>query len=264
MVRILFLGDIVGEPGRKAVISRLPAIKVEEQIDFIIANGENAAGGRGITPKIAIDLLRAGIAVITTGDHVWDQIEIMEFMEMEPRVLRPLNYPPGVPGGGSIVLDTAKGKVAVLNAQGRSFIQPPLENPFLALEAEIAKLRAEEGVKVLFVDFHAETTSEKIALGHALDGTVSAVVGTHTHVQTADERIFPGGTAFLCDAGMCGPLDSVLGRETAPVIARFRTSTPSRFPVAKGPVGLRGVIVDVDEASGKALAIRRFAEDLSE
>ncbi|NLT69139.1 MAG: TIGR00282 family metallophosphoesterase [Verrucomicrobiaceae bacterium] len=264
MLRILFLGDIVGEPGRKAVISRLPAIKAEEEIDFIIANGENAAGGRGITPKISIDLLRAGIAVITTGDHVWDQIEIMDFMEMEPRVLRPLNYPPGVPGGGSIVLDTAKGKVAVLNAQGRSFIQPPLENPFLALETEIAKLRAEEDVKVLFVDFHAETTSEKIALGRALDGTVSAVVGTHTHVQTADEQIFPGGTAFLCDAGMCGPLDSVLGRETDPVIARFRTSTPRRFPVAKGPVGLRGVIVDVDEESGKALAIRRFAEDIPE
>ncbi len=264
MLRILFLGDIVGEPGRKAVISRLSAIKSEEEIDFIIANGENAAGGRGITPKISIDLLRAGVAVITTGDHVWDQIEIMEFMEMEPRVLRPLNYPPGVPGGGSIVLDTAKGKVAVMNAQGRSFMQPPLENPFLAVEAEIARLRAEEGVKVIFLDFHAETTSEKIALGRALDGTISALVGTHTHVQTADEQIFPGGTAFLCDAGMCGPLHSVLGREVEPVIERFRTSTPSRFPVAKGPVGLRGAIIDVDEETGKALAIRRFAEDLPE
>ena len=212
MLRILFLGDIVGEPGRKAVISRLSAIRAEEDIDFIIANGENAAGGRGITPKISIDLLRAGIAVITTGDHVWDQIEIMEFMELEPRLLRPLNYPPGVPGGGSVVLDTAKGKVAVMNAQGRSFMQPPLENPFLAVEAEIARLRAEEGVKVIFLDFHAEATSEKIALGRALDGSISALVGTHTHVQTADEQIFPGGTAFLCDAGMCGPTHSVLGR----------------------------------------------------
>lgn len=264
MLRILFLGDIVGEPGRKAVISRLAAIREAGEIDFVIANGENAAAGRGITPKIAIDLLRAGVAVITTGDHVWDQSEIMEFMEMEPRVLRPLNYPPGTPGGGSMVLDTAKGKVAVINAQGRSFMQPPLENPFLAVREEVERLKALEGVKVIFVDFHAETTSEKISLGWSLDGIVSAVVGTHTHVQTADERILPGGTAFLCDAGMCGPLDSVLGRETGPVVERFFTSMPQRFPVAKGVVGLRGVVVDVDETTGKAVEIRRFAEDLPE
>lgn len=264
MLRILFLGDIVGEPGRKAVISRLSAIKEEHEIDFIIANGENAAGGRGITPKIAIDLLRAGVAVITTGDHVWDQMEIVEFLEMEPRVLRPLNYPSGVPGSGSIVLETAKGKVAVMNAQGRTFMQPPLENPFLAVQAEVERIRSVEGAKVIFLDFHAETTSEKIAMGWALDGSISAVVGTHTHVQTADERILPGGTAFLCDAGMCGPINSVLGREAGPVIDRFRTSTPSRFPVAKGPVGLRGAIVGIDEATGKAGSIQRFSEDLAE
>ncbi len=261
MLRILFLGDIVGEPGRNAVISRLKAIKEAEAVDFIVANGENAAAGRGITPKIAIDLMRAGIAVITSGDHIWDQKEIMEFMEMEPRMLRPINYPEGTVGFGSIVLETAKGKVGVINAQGRSFIQPPLENPFLAVEKEARRMQDEEGVKVIFLDFHAETTSEKIAMGRSLDGLVSAVVGTHTHVQTADEQIFPGGTAFLCDAGMCGPLESVLGREIKPIIERFKTSTPRRFPVAKGPVGIRGALVDVDEATGKSVEIRRFSED---
>jgi metallophosphoesterase (TIGR00282 family) len=261
MLRILFLGDIVGEPGRSAVISRLPVLKSEREIDFIIVNGENAAGGRGITPKIAIDLLRAGAAVITTGDHIWDQYEIVAFMETEPRVLRPINYPDNTPGWGSIFLDTAKGKVAVINAQGRTFMQPPLENPFLAVEAEARRLREEEGVNMIFVDFHAETTSEKISMGRCLDGLVSAVVGTHTHVQTADEQIFPGGTAFLCDAGMCGPLHSVLGREVEPIIERFKTSTPRRFPVAKGAVGLRGVIIDVDEATGEARAIECYSED---
>lgn len=264
MLRILFLGDIVGEPGRKAVISRLSAIKEERGIDFVIVNGENSAGGRGITPRISIDLLRAGAAVITSGDHIWDKQEIVDYIDTEPRLLRPLNYPVGTPGAGSIVLDTAKGKVAVINAQGRSFIQPPLENPFIAMLAEIERLKAEEGVSVIFVDFHAETTSEKIAMGRCLDGKASAVVGTHTHVQTADETIFPGGTAYLTDAGMCGPTESVLGREIGPVVERFRTSTPRRFPVAKGIVGIRGVIVDVDENSGKSLEICRFSEDFDD
>ncbi len=263
MLRILFLGDIVGEPGRKAVISRIPDLRQEREIDFVIANGENAAGGRGITPKISIDLLRAGIAVITLGDHAWDQPEIVSYMETEPRLLRPINYSPGTPGQGSVVLETAKGKVGVINAQGRTFMQPPLENPFLMVAAEAERLRVEEEVACLFVDFHAETTSEKIALGRALDGRVSAVVGTHTHVQTADEQIFPDGTAFLCDAGMCGPLVSVLGRQVEPIVERFQTSLPRRFPVARGPVGLRGVIVDLDETTGKALRIERYAEDFT-
>lgn len=261
MLRILFLGDIVGEPGRKAVYSRLPEIKKEREIDFIIVNGENAAGGRGITPKISIDLLRAGAAVITTGDHIWDQKEIVDYIDTEPRLLRPINYPEGVPGQGSVVLSTEKGPVGVINAQGRSFIQPPLENPYLAVEKEAARLREEEGAKVIFVDMHAETTSEKIALGRAMDGHVSAVVGTHTHVQTADEQIFPGGTAFLCDAGMCGPLNSILGRAVEPIIERFKKSLPQRFPVADGVVGLRGAIVDVDEETGRSLNIARFSED---
>ncbi len=263
MIRLLFLGDIVGEPGRKAVINNLPDWKKEWGIDFAIVNGENSAGGRGITSKISIDLLRAGAAVITTGDHVWDQHDIVDYFETEPRLLRPINYPDGTVGAGSVVLETQSGiAVGVINVQGRTFIQPPLENPFRAALAEAERLRSEEGVQVIFVDMHAETTSEKIAMGRILDGKVSAVVGTHTHVQTADEQIFPGGTAFLSDAGMCGPLESILGRSIEPIVERFLTSTPRRFPVAKGVVGVRGVIVDVDETTGKATKIERVVEDV--
>jgi metallophosphoesterase (TIGR00282 family) len=263
-MRILFLGDIVGEPGREAIYARLPELKKEEGIDFIIANGENIAGGRGITPKLAIELLRAGIAVVTTGDHVWDQKEIIEYFPTEPRLLRPLNWPKGTVGAGSVVLETAKGKVAVLNAQGRVFMQPPLDDPFKAAEKEAKRLREEEGVKVIFADFHAEATSEKIGFGHHLDGKVSAVVGTHTHVQTADERILPGGTAVLTDAGMCGPHHSVLGRAVESVVWRFRTGMPTRFPIAKGPVELGGMIVDIEIETGKATAVKRFREIIEE
>ena len=258
MIRILFLGDVVGEPGRKAVMAQLPLLKREHDLDFCIVNGENAAGGRGITPRIAIELLRAGAAVITTGDHVWDQQEIVDYFPTEPRLLRPLNYPEGTPGAGSVVLETAKGKIAVLQAQGRSFIQPPLENPYLAVEKEVARLRA-EGVTTIVLDYHAETTSEKIAMGRMLDGKVSLVVGTHTHVQTADERIFPGGTGYLTDAGMCGPDDSVLGRTVESVVWRFKSGMPTRFPIAKGAVRLCGVIVEVAAEDGRCLAIRRVS-----
>ncbi len=257
-LRLLFLGDVVGEPGRKAVIQNLSKIREHWSIDFIVVNGENSAGGRGITPKISIDLLRAGAAVVTTGDHVWDQKEIIEYFPTEPRLLRPLNYPEGTPGHGSVVLETKKGKVGVLQVQGRTFTQPSLENPFLALEEEVAKLREE--TKVLFVDAHGETTSEKIALGRWMDGKVSAVIGTHTHVQTADEEIFPGGTAFLCDAGMCGPAESILGRQIEAVLYRFRTSMPTRFPIAKGEVRLCGALVDINIESGKAEKIERFRQ----
>ena len=256
-LRILFLGDIVGEPGRKAVIEHLPVLRKELQLDFIIVNGENAAGGRGTPPRIAIDLLRAGAAVITTGDHVWDQAEIVDYFPTEPRLLRPINYPADTPGQGSVVLDTPKGKVGVIQAQGRSFMQPPLENPFLMAEAEAVRLRA-EGVQVIFVDMHAETTSEKIALCWALDGKVSVVAGTHTHVQTADERIMAGGTGCLTDAGMCGPDESILGRAPESVVWRFRTGMPTRFPIAPGPVRLCGVGGEVDTESGRCVAIERF------
>lgn len=258
-IRILFLGDIVGEPGRRAVIESLPRWKSELGLDFIIVNGENAAGGKGITPKIAIDLLRAGAAVITTGDHVWDQKEITSYLPTEPRVLRPINYPEGTPGSGSVVLDTAKGPVAVIQAQGRTFMSQSLENPFLAAEREVDRLR-ETGVRVIFVDFHAEATSEKIAMGRALDGRVSLVVGTHTHVQTADEAILPGGTGTLTDAGMCGPADSILGRAVDSVIWKFKTGMPTRFPIAAGPVRLCGVVAEVDPLDGRCTAIRRVSE----
>jgi hypothetical protein len=258
VIRILFLGDVVGEPGRKAVIEQLPLLKQSEGLDFCIVNGENSAGGKGITPRIAIDLLRAGAAVITTGDHVWDQQEIVDYFPSEPRLLRPLNYPEGTPGAGSVVLETAKGKIGVIQAQGRSFIQPPLDNPYLAVEKEVKRLRA-AGVSTLVLDFHAETTSEKIAMGRMLDGKVSLVVGTHTHVQTADERIFPGGTGYLTDAGMCGPDESVLGRSVESVVWRFKSGLPTRFPIAKGPVRLCGVVVDVDAETGNCLEIKRLS-----
>src|SRR5260370_20301514 len=258
MLRLLFLGDVIGEPGRKAVIEMVPKLKQAWGIDFVVVNGENEAAGRGITGKINIDLLRAGVAVITTGDHIWDQKEVVSYIHTEPRLLRPINYPAGTPGRGSIVLETAKGKVGVINVQGRTFTQPSLENPFRLLEEEVRRLRAE--THVIFVDMHAETTSEKIAIGRFLDGKVSAVAGTHTHVQTADEQIFPGGTAFICDAGMCGPTESVLGREIQPIIQRFVSSMPVNFPVAKGEVKLHVILVDVDPSTGKAKSIRRVAE----
>ena len=258
MIRILFLGDVVGEPGRKALGQRLKGLQEELAVDFTIVNGENAAGGRGISGKQCIELLKSGATVITTGDHVWDQKDLPAYIETEPRLLRPCNYPAGTPGAGSVVLDTAKGPVAVLNVRGLTFMNPPLDNPFHRAMEEVEKLRA--ATRVIFVDVHAETTSEKIALGRYLDGRVSAVVGTHTHVQTADEQIFPGGTAFLCDAGMCGAEDSVLGRTKESILRRFLTGMPTTLPVAGGEVLLCGVVVEVDEATGRAMAIQRVQE----
>ncbi len=256
-MRILFLGDIVGEPGRKAVIKNLSSIKRQHNIDFSIVNGENSAGGKGITPKIAKELFAAGVQVITTGDHVWDQNEILEYLPTEPKVLRPINYPAGTPGNGSVVVETSFGKIAVINAQGRTFMNPPLDNPFTIVEQEVNRLN-NEGVKIIFLDFHAETTSESIAMGFHLDGTVSAVVGTHTHVQTADERILPRGTAHLTDAGMCGPEISVLGRNVESVVFKFISGLPTRFPVAKGAVRLCGMIVEIDPETGLAKHIERY------
>jgi calcineurin-like phosphoesterase len=281
-VKILFIGDIVGQPGREAVKVLLPKLRAQHALDFVIANGENSAGGSGITAKIASEIFSAGVNVITSGDHVWDQKEVMELLANEKRFLRPLNYPVGTPGQGSGVFEVHNSKsegrvtrvpnpevrdsqssslrIAVLNAQGRTFMQPPLEDPFLLAAEEVKRLR--ERTKIIFVDFHAEATSEKIAFGRFLDGHVSAVVGTHTHVQTADEQIFPGGTAFLTDAGFTGPHEGVLGRQIEPVIKKFLTGMPQRFEVAKNHVLLHGVMIEIDDASGKAIKIQRVSESV--
>ena len=256
-MRILFIGDIVGEPGRKAVKNLLPKLREQHGLDFIIANGENSAGGSGITPKTAEEIFSAGVDVITSGDHLWDQKEVVELLRNEPRFVRPLNYPAGTAGQGSVVIQ--KGSlplVAVLNLQGRTFM-PVLENPFQLGRAEVERLRQQ--TKIIFVDIHAEATSEKIALARMLDGQVSAVIGTHTHVQTADEQIFPGGTAYLTDAGFTGPHESVLGREIQPIIKRFLTNMPQRFEVAKGRVLLQGALVEIDDSNGQAIGIKRLS-----
>ncbi|MGB7767864.1 MAG: TIGR00282 family metallophosphoesterase [Verrucomicrobiia bacterium] len=267
-MKLLFIGDIVGRPGRNAVKELLPKLREQHTLDFVIANGENSAGGSGITPKTAGEIFSAGVDVITSGDHLWDQKEVMELLANDKRFLRPLNYPPETPGRGSGVFEVQNSKskvegqisVAVLNAQGRTFM-PPLENPFSLAAAEVKRLRGQ--TKIIFVDFHAEATSEKIAFARFLDGQVSAVVGTHTHVQTADEQIFPGGTAYLSDAGFTGPHESVLGREIEPVINRFLTGMPQRFEVAKARVLLHGAVIEIDAASGKAIKIQRVAEAIT-
>ena len=257
-MKILFIGDIVGEPGRKAVKALLPELRVRHGIDFVIANGENSAGGSGITPKTADEIFSAGVNVITSGDHLWDQKEVTALLGEEPRFLRPLNYPQATIGRGSNVFRPAGlPPIAVLNLQGRVFM-PELDNPFMAAQAEVARLRQQ--ANVVFVDMHAEATSEKIAMARMLDGLVSAVVGTHTHVQTADDQIFPGGTAYLSDAGFTGPHESVLGREIQPVIARFLTNTPQRFAVARERIYLQGVVIEIDNSTGRALNIQRVSE----
>ena len=261
-MKILFIGDVVGAPGRKAVAQLVPRLRGQHAIDFIIANGENSAGGAGITPTTAEELFSAGIDAITTGDHLWDQKEVMALIDSEPRFLRPRNYPHGTPGQGAALFERAGlPPIAVLNLQGRIFM-PELENPFASAAEEVSRLHRR--TNIIFIDMHAEATSEKIALARMLDGKVSAVIGTHTHVQTADEQIFPGGTAFLCDAGFTGAHESVLGREIDPIIRRFTTNMPQRFGVAKDRVLLQGAIVRINNETGRAESIQRVSEPLAE
>jgi metallophosphoesterase (TIGR00282 family) len=253
-VRILFIGDIFGSPGRRIVADHVEDIVKTNQIDLAIANAENAAGGFGITPAIAEDLFALGLDVLTSGNHVWDKRELYDYLNRQPRLLRPANYPEG-PGHGLVTVKARNGvECAVLNLQGRTYM-PSTDCPFR--KADFLLNQIDPAVTVRFVDFHAEVTSEKMALGWYLDGRVSAVVGTHTHVPTADTRILPGGTAYQTDCGMTGPYRSVIGVDTETILQRFLSGLPVRMEAAKHGVELHSVIVDVDEETGKARAIRR-------
>ena len=261
-MRLLFIGDIVGRPGRDLVRRGLPAIVEHHAIDLVIANAENAAAGFGITREIGDQLLESGVDVLTSGNHIWDKKEALDYIGAEPRLLRPANYPAGVPGNGSYLARTRDGvSVGVINVMGRVFMIA-IDDPFAGVLREIEALRAR--TRVVFVDFHAEATSEKIAMGWHLDGKVTAVVGTHTHVQTADERILPKGTAYLTDVGMTGPHDSVVGVEIEAALGRFLTGLPARFETATANPRLHAVIVDADERTGLATDIERLSLGLDD
>jgi metallophosphoesterase (TIGR00282 family) len=256
MTRILFIGDIVGKPGRELVRRGLAALVAHHRVDLVIANGENAAAGFGITPDLADDLFAYGVHVITGGNHSWDKKEIVPYMADHPRLLRPINYPAGVAGSGRVVVTAANGtRVAVINAMGRVFMTA-LDDPFRVLAEEIDAVRPEAAI--VFVDFHAEATSEKVAMGWHLDGRATVVVGTHTHVATADERVLPNGTAYITDVGMTGPHDSVIGVDRRAILHRFLTGLPQRFETATENPRLNAILVDADEQTGHAHAIVRL------
>ena len=247
-MRVLFIGDIVGKPGREAIKIFLSSLQEEYRIDVTIANAENAAGGNGLTKEIAMELYDAGIQFLTMGNHVWDQRAIMNYIEHEPRLVRPANYPMGAPGKGYGFVRAAGRKIGILNLAGRTFL-PPLDDPFSGAIKWINQITQE--TPIIVVDFHAEATSEKVALGWFLDGRVSAVLGTHTHVQTADARLLQNGTAYITDVGMTGPRDSVLGIKKEIIINRFLTQLPVKFELANGPVQLNAVVLDIDNDTGK-------------
>lgn len=256
-MRILFWGDIVGKPGRELVRRRLPALRKVWAPDFIIANGENAAGGFGITGAVADELFHYGIDCLTLGNHAWDRPQVAEYIDGEPRLIRPLNWPPGTPGAGVALLSGPAGRLAVLNAQGRVFSPQLLDDPFRRLDDALQDLAGK--ADAIFVDFHADATSEKQAMGWYLDGRVSAVVGTHTHVQTADAQVLPGGTAYITDVGMNGPWQSVIGMSKEQALERFLTQRPVRLEVAPGPVVLAAVVIDLGP-DGRASAITTIGE----
>jgi metallophosphoesterase (TIGR00282 family) len=256
-VRVLFIGDVVGRPGRQIVRRGLAHLRnTVDEFDLVVANAENAAAGFGVTPDVADKMFSQGIDVLTSGNHIWDKKEALSYLEREPRLLRPVNYPSSCPGGGSYVAHTREGlPVAVLNLQGRVYM-PLTDCPFQAADREIPRLQKE--ARVILVDMHCEATSEKMAMGWHLDGKVSTVVGTHTHIPTADERILTEGTAYITDIGMCGAFDSVIGIETKSSLPRFLTSIPTRFEVAKHNPWMNSVVIDIDESTGKARSIERL------
>jgi 2',3'-cyclic-nucleotide 2'-phosphodiesterase len=257
-VRLLFIGDIVGRPGRDLVKRGLKAIVLAHDIDFVIANGENAAAGFGITRDIGDQLLKDGVDVLTSGNHIWDKKEALDYIALEPRLLRPANYPAGAPGHGAYLATAGNGVlVGVVNVMGRVYLAN-IDDPFTTAKREIARLKA-EGAALIFVDVHAEVTSEKIAMGWYLDGQATAVVGTHTHVQTADERVLPRGTAYLTDVGMTGPHDGVIGVDKDAVIGKFLSALPARFETATGDPRLNAVVITADLATGLATAITRLS-----
>jgi metallophosphoesterase (TIGR00282 family) len=261
-MKLLLVGDIVGRPGRELVRRGLRTLIDVHSIDFVIANAENSAAGFGVTKDIGDTLLEAGIDVMTSGNHIWDKKEVIEYIKAEPRLLRPANYPAGVPGRGSRVAETGDGRaVGVINVMGRIFMSP-LDDPFAVALREIESLR--HRTRVIIVDFHAEATSEKMAMGWHLDGHVTAVVGTHTHVQTADERLLPKGTAYLTDVGMTGPHDSIIGMEVEPSLARFLNGMPAKFEPATGNARLNAVVIEADERTGRATRIARISHSESE
>jgi hypothetical protein len=255
-MRILLVGDIVGRAGRRVMLERLSEVRCEYELDLVVANVENAAGGFSITPRIAEELFAAGVDVMTSGNHIYDKKEIFEYIASERRLLRPANYPLGVPGNGLWIGQVNSASVAVLNLQGRVFM-PPSDDPFRCADQHLATLPPE--LKIILVDLHAEATAEKVAMGRYLDGRVSAVVGTHTHVQTADEQILPGGTAYLTDLGMTGPHDGVIGMQTGTILPRFLTGLAPRMEPSEGEIQMNGLIVDVDEQSGKAFRVDRLS-----
>lgn len=255
-MKILFIGDIFGKPGRELAQKAIPALVAQHGIDLVVANVENSAAGFGVTGDIAETILRYGVDVMTSGNHVWDKKEILEYMPRQPRLLRPANFPAGAPGRGTWIGQTRTGEpVAVINVMGRIFMQP-LDDPFAIVLKEIEAARRK--ARVIVVDFHAEATSEKMAMGWHLDGRVTAIFGTHTHVQTADERLLPKGTAYLTDVGMTGPHDSIIGVTVEAALNRFVSGLPAKFEAAIGPARLNAIVITADPASGRALAIERI------